>query len=175
MADFKTTAVLRYDPWRGDMKNRTVGWCIADVDREITRYYREWLRRELHIHLAPPSWDAHVSVVRGERLRPDVQHLWKKYDGMKVDVIYPSPGEFYNVNSKLTDRAAVESGQFFIVNVDAPKLLDIRRELRLPTNWHLHLTFGRIYEYEARKPKREWRRYVYTQGRKDCRDGRCLR
>lgn len=151
---FSTIGTIRYDPWRGDMKHRTVGWCIADVDREITRYYREWLRRERHIHLAHPSWDAHISVVRGERLRPQVQHLWKKYDGMKVEVFYPSPGEFYDADSKLSARASVENGHYYIVNVDAPELLNIRRELELPTDWHLHLTFGRIYEYEARKPKR---------------------
>ena len=66
---------------------------------------------------------------------------------------YGHPGDFYVTESQLKDRQD-ESGQFFIVNIDSPQLLDIRRELELPTNWNLHLTFGRIYEYEAKKPKR---------------------
>lgn len=153
MFDRKSSGKVIYDPWRGDMKRRTNGWCVLDVDREITRYYREWLRIERHIHLQPPSWDAHISIVRGERIHPSKAHLWKKYHDKTIEFTYGHPGDYYEVRSQLQDRRD-ESGQFFIVNIESPQLMDIRRALGLPTNWHLHLTFGRIYEYEARKPKR---------------------
>lgn len=153
MFERKSSGKVIYDPWRGDMKRRTNGWCVLDVDREITRYYREWLRVERHIRLQPPSWDAHISIVRGERLHPSKVHLWKKYHDKTIEFTYGHPGDYYDVRSRLQDRRD-ESGQFFIVNIESPQLMDIRQELGLPTNWHLHLTFGRIYEYEARKPKR---------------------
>jgi hypothetical protein len=153
MFEHKTVGKLVYDPYRADMKRRTEGWCILEVDREITRYYRERLRSELHLHLQPPSWDAHVSVVRGERLATDKRHLWKKYANKRIEIAYSLPGEYYEGRSHLKDKQ-VDGGRFFIVNIKSQELMDIRHELGLPTNWSLHLTFGRIYEYEARAPKR---------------------
>ena len=78
---FESTAKIVYDPRRPGMKRRTEWWCIATVDREITRYYREWIKRErLNLHdivhpgdrqtverFVQPAWDAHISVIRGEK------------------------------------------------------------------------------------------------------------
>lgn len=136
-----------YDPFRGGMKNKTRGWCVVEVDREITRYFRWWMGYEKHIHLRQPSWDAHISVVRGERLQSDVQHLWKKYNGKRVDFLYQHVCE-YSVGDD------GDGGQFYIVEVECPLLNTIRDELKLRTGWKFHLTFGRTYEYEARRPKR---------------------
>ena len=90
---------IKYDPYRGSMKNKTEWWAVLEVDREITRYYRNWINKEVfnpmeinHDNqpkemkekypvtiLHPPSWDAHVSIIRGEKPRNDLMHLWKKY------------------------------------------------------------------------------------------------
>lgn len=142
---FESTARIVYDPDRGGMKRRTEWWCIAVVDKEITRYYREWIKREkLNMHdivqsdgrknverFIEPAWDAHISVIRGEKPRPDLMHLWKKYHGEKVTFKY----EHNPRRSKRDD--------YWTVSVDCPELMNIRTELERPTQWRLHLSVGK--------------------------------
>ena len=158
---YKSSGVLRYDPNRFDMKTKTKWWAVLEVDREITRYYRSWINRELlnplgidHTgmsktmkqrypikKLEAPSWDAHVSVIRGEKPRNDLMHLWKKYDGIRFDFCYKHEPR-YSGDTTGNDRP----DNFWFVEVYAPKLMNIRSELKRPTNWKLHLTVGRTYE-----------------------------
>lgn len=127
-----STAKIVYDPYRGSMKRRTSWWCIAEVDKEITRYYRYWLKKELHIHsLIEPAWDAHISVIRGEEPKPELKHLWKKYHGKTVEFKY----EHNPMRSKRDD--------YWTIKVYCPFLLDIRKELERPSNWPLHLSIGK--------------------------------
>ena len=142
---FESTARIVYDPPRGAMKRRTEWWCIAVVDKEITRYYREWIKRErFNLHdivqsegrnnierFIPPAWDAHISVIRGEKPRPDLMHLWKKYHGEVVTFKY----EHNPRRSKRDD--------YWTVTVDCPELMHIREELERPTQWKLHLSVGK--------------------------------
>lgn len=142
---------IKYDPPRGDMKNRTDWWCIIEVDREITRYYRWWVDKELlnktgvdGFGLCLPSWNAHISVIRGSGdirgvPRRKLHELWKKYDGMKVDFWY-SP----NVNNVGKNGFAGDNF-FWCVEVICPQATHIREELGLPSNWNFHLTVGRTY------------------------------
>lgn len=146
------SGIIRYDPYRGDMKRRTQGWCIIDVDKEITRYYRWWMKYQKHIHLQSPSWDAHISVVRGEHLHSSVRHLWKKYQGQHIEFQYAHVGHYKKVRTGLSD--AQDDGWYYLVEVECQMMEDIRHELKLKTGWTFHITFGRTYEYEARKPKR---------------------
>lgn len=146
------SGTIVYDPYRGEMKKRTQGWCVVDVDKEITRYFRWWLAREKHIHLAPPSWDAHISIVRGERLHPSVQRLWKKYAGQKVEFTYDHIGNYKTARSGLGGSA--DNGEYYWVDVECKLMDTIRAELNLRQGWKFHITFGRTHEYEARKPKR---------------------
>lgn len=136
-----------YDPPRGDMRNRTSWWCVANVDREITRYYRWWIDKQINIlkldgrGLCQPAWDAHISIIRGEKPSPDKMHLWKKYQGKTFNFEYAHVGQFYAV----PPRKGEAPGIFFIVDVESPELLNIRREFGFKTDWKLHLTFGRTY------------------------------
>lgn len=139
MVDYhRGSGVIKYDPYRAEMKNRTAWWCIVDVDREITRYYRWWLRKEQHLILEQPSWDAHISVIRGEpacKQRPD---LWKKYHGKRVDFQYEHGIIKSHPDLKL-------GGRFYWVNLECPELAYIRKEMGLPVGWHFHITIGRTY------------------------------
>ena len=146
------SGIVVYDPYRGGMKRRTKGWCVVEVDKEVTRYFRWWLMREKHIHLRPPSWDAHISIVRGETLDPSVQHLWKKYHGQKVTFFYQHVSAYKQARSG--KRGGPDDGEYYWVDVECPLMDTIRSELKLRKGWHFHITFGRTYEYEARRPKR---------------------
>lgn len=148
------TGTIVYDPFRGDMKRRTNGWCVVEVDREITRYFRWWLQYQKHIHLDFPSWDAHISIVRGDggdRVQPQFQSLWKKYHGKRIQFEYDHVGDFKITRSGLS--TSPDNGLYYFVEVRCPIIDNIRQELGLRTGWKYHLTFGRTYEYQARIPK----------------------
>lgn len=146
------SGVIVYDPYRGGMKRRSNGWCVVEVDKEITRYFRWWMKYEKHIYLQPPSWDAHTSIVRGEHLDPSVQNLWKKYHGQRVNFLYQHVGEYQVARSGL--RESADDGTYYWVDIECPLMDSIRAELGLRKGWKFHITFGRTYEYTARRPKR---------------------
>ena len=146
------SGIIVYDPYRGGMRRRTNGWCVVEVNKEITRYFRWWMQREKHVYLQPPSWDAHISIVRSEKLQPDVQRLWKQYAGQRVNFLYQHVSAYKSARSGLSTSAG--DGEYYWVDVECPLMDTIRAELGLRKGWSFHLTFGRTYEYEARKPKR---------------------
>ena len=99
--------------------------------------------KERWLDLCKPSWDAHVSIIRGEEPEPHLKHLWKKYDGQTVEFKYKhfvrqSGDRNFDLRENRPDN-------FWFVEVDAPFLIDIRKELNRPANWKLHLTIGRTW------------------------------
>lgn len=137
----KGTGKIVYDPYRGNLKKKPKWWCVVEVDKEITRYYRWWIERMLHVKgLCQPSWDAHISVIRGEKPTPELMHLWKKYDGQIVEF------EYKHMPRQSGDTTGWDRpDHYWFVDVHAPHLLDIRKELERPCNWNLHLTVGRTW------------------------------
>lgn len=151
MAYHTSTGSIIYNPYRGEMKRRTKGWCIITVDKEITRYYRWWLQYQYHIHLQPPSWDAHISVVRAEPIQDEFQQYWKKYDKRRVEFSYEH-GYIHKFRSGRNDENNVP-GDYYVINVKCPIIDEMRNELGLKVFNNYHLTIGRTYEYQARKVK----------------------
>lgn len=143
---------LQYDPFRGEMKHRTNWWCVLTLDKEITRYYRWWMSFQYHIHLQQPSWDAHISVVRGEKPRPEFVQHWKKYQGEKIEFEYQHGIIHHDKSQRTDDRAANNvGGLYYFMNVRCPRLEEIRAELGLRTGFNYHVTIGRTYDYIPRK------------------------
>ncbi len=153
---------IKYDPPRPGMRKRTRAsgannkdyWCILQVDTEITRYYRWWIQRHLWAWtavqpdwLCQPSWDAHVSVIRGEHPRQNLD-LWRKYDGVKVEFKYAH----YPRKTTMEDRdnRYTKDGDFWFIDVECPLIDHIRAELGLSTHFHYHLTVGRTYDSRNR-------------------------
>lgn len=132
------SGTIIYDPHRGDMQRRTDWWCIVQVDREITRYYRWWLQKEKHIILQQPAWDAHISVIRGEYACADSPKLWKKYDKRRIEFRY----EHGNLRCEADKK---NGGHYYWIDVECPMLSRIRAELGLPVGWKFHITIGRTY------------------------------
>lgn len=135
----KSRGRIKYDPPRGQMTKKTKWWAVLNVDREITRYYRWWVMNRFWINLHQPSWDAHVSIIRGEKPEDHLMHLWKKYDGHWVDFEYS-----HNVR-RSGDTNIDRPDHYWFVEVRCPFLKQIREELNRPSNWSLHLTIGRTY------------------------------
>lgn len=136
----KSTGIIIYDPSRPGMKSgfkqnknhRTDWWCVLDIDREITRYLRWHLAKNVPgLVLHNPAWDAHVSILRGEEPDNNKKHLWKKYHNKKIDFWYST--NVYNSN------------HFWTVYVYCPFIKEIRKEMNKPFDWDLHLTIGRTW------------------------------
>lgn len=153
----KSMGRIVYDPNRPGMRNKkrasganTVAWwCILEVDKEITRYYRWWVERHLWGltavrpgWLCLPSWDGHVSVVRGEVPRPQYREAWQKYHGTKVEFEYAH----YPFCADNRDNRYADDGDFWMVDVRCPLIDLIRDELGLRTHHKYHLTVGRTYD-----------------------------
>jgi len=137
---------LIYDPPRPGMSRRVDWWAIVKVDREITRYYRWWIAQNpqafglTKINIKQPSWDAHISVLRGEKPEDNLMHLWKKYHNEMVSFRYRG---YPRQSGDTTGYDRPDS--YFFIEVDCPRIMQIRQEMNRPTNWSLHLTVGRIY------------------------------
>lgn len=137
---YESTGIIKYDPPRPGMKKRTKWWAIVEVDREITRYFRWMVKRNLHVDLCQPSWDAHISIIRGEKPPKDKMHLWKKYHGKKVKFKY-----HVNVRRSGDTTGWDRPDHFWFVEVECPLLKQIRDEFGFPSNWKQHLTIGRTW------------------------------
>lgn len=135
---FKAKGIIKYDPYRGKMKSKTDWWAVANTDAEITRYYRWWVYNRYWLKLDPPSWGAHVSIIRGEKPEPHLMHLWKKYDGHEIEYEYN-----HNVRQSGDTTGGDRPDCFWFVDVKCPFLKQIRDELNRPSNWNFHLTIGR--------------------------------
>jgi len=131
---------IKYDPYRGSMKKRTSWWAVVEIDCEITRYFRWWVKKEFWIDLKQPSWDAHISIIRGERPPEDLQHLWKKYDGQRVEFKYK-----HHVRQSGDTTGSDRPDYYWFVEVDCPLLKQIRDEFGFPSDWKQHITIGRTY------------------------------
>ncbi len=131
---------IKYDPYRPGLKKKKDWWAIVKVDREITRYYRWWVMKEKWINLCEPSWDAHISIIRGEKPGPNVMHLWKKYDGQRIDFRYK-----HCVRQSGDTTGNDRPDHYWFVEIDCPKLIEIRKEFGMPSDWKLHLTIGRTW------------------------------
>lgn len=135
----ESTGRVVYDPYRGDMKANTNWWCVIDIDKEITRYYRWWLQKEKHIILNLPAWDAHISVIRGEKSVAAKKNLWKKHHGRIV------PFRFEHGDIQISkDKDA--PGYFHWIRIECDAVDEIREELGLIASWkYHHATIGRTY------------------------------
>ena len=124
---------LVYNPDRPELRKTRKAddwWLVVNTDNGISDYYRWWVEKAKHITLQRPAWRTHVSVLNGkEPVKPEYQHLWKKYEGKWIEFEYSVEIE--------------QHWKFFVVPVRCPALEQIRKELGL-TGTPLHITIGRL-------------------------------
>jgi hypothetical protein len=111
-------------------------WAVAEVDREIVRYYSNWVYRRFGLKLYGSRWSPHITIIRGEE--PPNKDLWGKYD---LD-----NWEFEYDISPHRDRDSV----FWWIDVKCERMLDLREELGLPRfpEYNFHITVGREHPKE---------------------------
>ena len=135
--DYECKGILSYEPKRNKKQDST-WWLIVDLDKEITRYYRWWVKRELGVILHEPSWNAHVSVVKGEV--PPIVSAWSKYQGEEVDFRIK-----HEVRQSGDTTGWDRPEHYWFVNIFSQRLSDIRQELGFVPKDKYHITIGRTY------------------------------
>lgn len=170
---FTGRGIMIYDPRRGAMKNRTEWWAVVELDRSITDYYRWWANKYINPlryteedrykptpdgknrtytwhelkdkreDLLEPAWGAHMSIIRGEKPRPELMHLWKKYHGQEVEFKYSNNVRFSGDTGNTPEEKV---GVYWFVDAVCDVGKTMRDELRLPSNWTFHITVGRTNE-----------------------------
>jgi len=139
--DIISSGTIIYDPYRGKMKKKTDWWAVVEVDKEITRYFRWWVERELNIKLHKPSWDAHISIIRGEKPSIEKLYLWKKYHEKKINFKFS-----VNVRQTGDTTGGDRPDNFWFVEVECPFLKEMREEFGFPSDWKQHITIGRTWD-----------------------------
>lgn len=137
-----TIGTIDYNPYRRALKN-TQGWAVVHIDPEITRYMRAHIKMNYHLDLIKPSWDAHISIFRGEHHLTD-NPLWKKYDKQKVEI-------YYNMDIRQTGDTQRDDYQFFFVDVQSNLLTQMRKEMNVPFHWPFHITVGKLPDNVTRR------------------------
>ena len=129
---FSMPGVVCYDPVRGN--KTSPHWCIIEIDKEITRYYRTQFKKRFGIELYAPSFDAHISTLRGEaEYTNQMQENWKYLNSRQVEIWYDSNLYWNN--------------QHVWLNTYCQEYFDIR-EYYSVENWNTkdfsHLTIGKF-------------------------------
>lgn len=132
---------LIYDPirpgFRKEHKQRTL---IVELPKDQMDLYYQWFITNKYGHnmdMQRPMYGLHCTVVKGnEFIAPDKLALWKKYSSQLIEIDY---------NPEKIER----HWQFWSITVDSPKLVEIRRELGLRTDYRLHITIGRHYDWQT--------------------------
>tara|TARA_Y100000310_G_scaffold344546_1_gene457882 strand:- start:2522 stop:2980 length:459 start_codon:yes stop_codon:yes gene_type:complete len=144
----KGQGTIIYDPPRPGLKKNTKWWCVVSVDRELTRYYRYFVSQNPTIfgttkfRVLPPAWDAHISIIRGEVIDPELRYLWKKYDREEIEFEYLPEIQITKPNPKkqrLNDR-----DDFFFLPVRSEKMSRLRDELGKGYYPEFHVTVGKL-------------------------------
>lgn len=129
---FHIEGIICYDPSRG--KKQDPYWCVIEIDKEITRYYRAQFKKRFGYELLSPSFDAHVSVLKGINT-PEIENNWKHLDGKKVTVWY-DPNLYWN-------------NKHVWLNTYCEEYFELRKFYNIE-NWNTkdfgHLTIGKIKE-----------------------------
>lgn len=84
---FCTEGTIIYDPDRKKMSKNVDHWAIIRIDDEIASYYRYQFYKKFGIDLLKPSWESHISVLKGYK-DIDKSIPWGWMDGETVDVHY---------------------------------------------------------------------------------------
>lgn len=138
---FTTTGTICYDPDRKSMKNQR-WWCVCEIhNKDITRYYRWWIKKRYGIELHPPAWDPHISIIRGEEPPDHLKHRWGLYNGRKVSIQYSHVVR----QSGDVPVANVHNNKIWFIDAKCSVFTDIRNGFGFPSDWNQHLSIGKVY------------------------------
>ena len=124
--NYKSTGTLRYFTTDGGSR-----WIRLMCCGDLARYYRTQIHDSA---LMLPMWGPHITVCNGrwEKIKPDFDRYWRKYDKKRIDFTYEGKVQY--------------DSPFYFLFCFSERLGDIREELglsRIFAKRPLHFTLGR--------------------------------
>jgi len=152
---FETYGKIVYDPPRGTMKHRTQWWCVVDLkELDLIDYYRWWVDREWvqadsrnmkRRYHRPVHWP-HISVIRGEKPRQNIQDWGKYMAGETIKFRYTN-----QVRQTSNAYYADEPDRFWFIDTEWGDYTKFRKHFGL--NWEHkgkpfrgHVTVAKTYD-----------------------------
>lgn len=123
-----TTGIIVYDPVRPKQQNAPF-WCVAEIDKDITAYYRQQFLKRFGVELYAPAFDAHVSIMKGYQ-NDKILSEWKYKD--QTDVII----QF--------DHRMWWNDKHVWLNTYFPEFFEIRQFYEIKNENRGHLTIGKF-------------------------------
>lgn len=136
----KTRGKLLYDPVRKNLKRTDQSHTlILDLPSEdLAEYYQWFIKKQYgeNLKVQSPMFGTHVTVIRPQEV--NVEHpAWLKYQDQNLTVSY-SPD--------MLER----HWEFWSLTIFSTELVNIRREFGLRTDFRLHMTVGRQFQWQER-------------------------
>lgn len=138
---YASVGVLETHPKKtGGIDIDGTGWLVLHADPGISDFYISqfnFANRAKNVQLMRPSWHAHISIVRGEKIHN--KELWDSLSGKEVEFKYDP------INW-------LTGGKHYVFDVECEEVLDIREQLGLPRQpfYDLHLTIGVVKDPSMR-------------------------
>lgn len=137
---FSAQGTLLYDPVRDNLKRTDQSHTLVlDFPSEdLTDYYQWFLKKQYgeKFKLQSPMFGTHVTVVRPQEV--NLEHAaWLKYQGEELTFFYAP---------EMLER----HWEFWSLSVFSTELFNIRRELGLRTDFRLHMTVARQFDWQPR-------------------------
>lgn len=129
---------LLYSPQRANLKREDqANTLILDLPQDdLDKYYQWFINRQYGswLKLQSPMFGTHVTVVRPQEANTN-HPKWLAYDGKTVEIQY-----------SVLER----HWEFWSLNVHSEELVSIRSELGLRTDFRLHITVGRQFDWQPK-------------------------
>lgn len=122
-------AIIQYDPPR---PKHMPYWAVAQIDTQLTAYYRKLFQQQFGIALYAPAFDAHVSILRGIPT-PKMDSEWGYLDQQPCTIHY--------------DNRIWYNHQHVWLNTYFPEYFAIRQFYNIPlwnTQLFGHITIGKF-------------------------------
>lgn len=135
---FNSTGKLIYDPDRPGLTEKW--WIVLNIPKDIVYYYRWLVKKYTGFILQPPSWGAHISIVKG--IKPKNTNLWKKYNLKHIKFTYTN-----DIRWSGDTMSHQYPYKFWFIDAYSNELLEIRQELGYYNypNHKFHITIGNLY------------------------------
>jgi len=135
----QVTGTFRYSPVRTGLKNLDqADTLVLDLPRDDLAEYYQWHIKKKYgqwLGLQSPMFGTHVSVIRPQEV--DLKNpLWGKYEGQTLHIFYTVLERHWG---------------FWSLNIVSPQLIEVRREFGLRTDYRLHITVGRQFDWQPKE------------------------
>ncbi len=122
---------INYEPSRPSEKFSNEKICVIDTDEELSAFYRwMWTKEHPSKPLLKPSWEAHISIMRGQRILND-DIPWKYRNGQIITFKY-SP-------------EIKHDGEHIWIDTFCEEFFELRQHYNVPIRFNTgHITIGKF-------------------------------